>query len=347
MEIISDRLLEYLPFSAEPLLLWGEETDLYGFLSDLTGMEGTIVTVDGHKEAVSYEHFGDHLFHKGKRDFRKWAHRFTRSAEESVASYKGIARSIELPDFYEGTSFGRIAKYIVAWEGLVHCVLSSGAFFSIAHTLESLDDLKCSLTLASQLRYKHSLQVLRGFLEDLVLPIYFAMNSKAYSEWKANNFRTGPLRGPNGVLKKLVNGQVLDEELANHVSELYADLNSFIHGSERRLINKGHYTRTWVGLAFNMDDYLEWCTLTATAVTLAVHLLKINLAQWERLRANSRIVCPICHNSEHFSAEEFVFGGEQFTKYSCQSCGDEMTHNYEGRQTFGQTIDGELFSYQY
>lgn len=252
-----------------------------------------------------------------------------------------------MPNFYEDPSFGTTAKYIVAWKEVVGAALSSGTFFSIAHILESMDDLECCLTLASNVYYKHSLQVLRSFLEDLVLPVYFGTDQSAYSRWKANNYRTPSLRGDRGILSELVNGQVLDEDLKNEVSDLYSNLNSFIHGSERRLVNKGQYTRDWVGHAFNMDDYLEWCNHVMKAITIALHLLRINLAQWETFRADRKVVCPICHNDRDFESAEFVFGGEQFTQYYCQACGDEMTHSFDGRQAYGQSFNGQLVSYQY
>lgn len=348
MKLISDKLLVQLPFSAESLLSWREDTDLHSFLSELSDHEGTIIMSDGRRETVNYVDYGDFLYEQGTRDFRSWAHRFTQSAEKSVGSYKGLVDSIELPDFYEHHSFGTLAKHIVAYEGIVHTALQSGVFFSIAHINESMDDLRCSLMLASELYYKHALQVLWSFLEDLVLPVYFATNPNAYVSWRENNYRTPPLRGAKkGILTGLVKGRVLDDELAGEVSDLYGNLNSFIHGSERRLVNKGHYTRNWVGHAFNMDDYLEWCSYVTAAVILAAHLLQVNLAQWEAFRTQSKVVCPICHNDEDFSTEEFVFGGEQFTRYNCQTCGDEMTHSFNGRQAYSQNYKGEIISYQY
>lgn len=349
MEHINDALLAYLPFSTESLMSWGEKSDLYRFLSELSNHEGILVTANGERETVNYRAsgYGDKLFHAGKRRFRSWAYHFMHSAEKNVDAYRGFANSVSLPDFYESESFGTVAKYVVAWDGLVNNALSSGTFFSIAHILESEDDLRCSLKLASELYYKHAIQVLRSFLEDLVLPVYFATNPPAYARWRENNYRTPPLRGPKGVLNKLVNKEVLFDELRNHVGELYDNLNSFIHGSEQRLINSGHYTKDWVGHAFKEESYLEWCTYVSTAVTLAIHLLRINLAQWEQFREERRIVCPICHNDRDFSANEFTFGGEMFTQYGCQSCGKEMTHSFDGRQAYGQWFDGKLFSYQY
>lgn len=347
MEIINDRLLGYLPFAAEPLLSWQERTDIHRFLLDLSDMQGTILLPDGHKEAVCYRDYGDFLFQHGKREYRNWAYHFTQSAEKSVEAYRGKSDSVTLPDFYQNPSFGETAKYLLAWDGIVGTALSSGAFFSIAHILESVDDLECSRKLASELYYKHASQVLRSFLEDLVLPVYFAENPSAYSDWKINNYRTPPLRRRNGILKGLKDRQLLDDRIVDEISELYGDLNSFIHGSENRLVNRGRYTRDWVGHAFNMDSYLTWTDHVKKAVATAMFLLRANLAQWEAFRINSRVVCLICHNVDDFDTEKFVFGGEEFSRYLCKSCGDSVTHSSEGKQAYGQSIGDQLISYQY
>ena len=96
-----------------------------------------------------------------------------------------------------------------------------------------------------------------------------------------------------------------------------------------------------------MKDYLEWCEHLTTALTKAAYLLQVDLNQWEAYRANGKLLCPICHNENDFVSEEFVFGGETFSRYHCQSCGDEMTLSFTGRQAYGQSFGDELFSYQY
>ena len=343
MGLISNDLVERMPFSAEPLQLWSEDTDLRHFLLELSSIEGTLLTADGHRETINYVDYGDYLYQQGGRDFRAWAYRFLEEAERSAAR----AGEMTIPDFYLHHSFGTLAKHAVAYEGIVHTAMSSGAFFSIAHISESLDDLRCSVMLASKLYYKHAQQVLRSFLEDLVLPVYFATNPKAYASWRENDYRTPPLRGRKGILKSLLSEQVLDEELAGEVSEFYDSLNSYVHGSEQRLVNKGYYTRERVGRAFNEDDYTEWCTYVVTAVLFAVPLLQINLAQWEAFSTRHEVVCPICHNDRMFTAEEFVFGGENFTRYECQSCKNVVTHSFNGRQAFFPSFDGEITSCQY
>lgn len=349
MELLGDHVMDYLPFSSEPLLSWGVETDLLRFLLELNDIDGVLVTADGNRGTVNYKDFGAHVYHAQKRRMLGWAHRFTESAEKSIVSYKGKKESVELPDFYEHPSFGETSKYIVAWEGVVSSALTTGTFFSIAHVKESIDDLNCALTLAAELYYKHSFQVLRGFLEDLVLPLYFANNPQAFSAWQANSYRTPALRGRgnSGILNELTEAGTITDDLANEVSTLYGNLNHFVHGKEERLLNNGFYTREWIGHAFRLNNYLEWCQYVKRAVTVAIHLLRINLSQWERLKENNNLICPICNSSENFDSEKFVFGGEEFTKYYCRLCGDEFTQSFDGRRAYGQSFDGELLTYQY
>jgi hypothetical protein len=340
MEIIRDEVITCLPFSPEAIVNWTPTGDLQNFLYAINDLPGVVLEANGDRRVTNYRHCGESSYHQGKKEFRDWAYRFGKLARD-------IGGDADLPDFYEDLNFGLAAKYIIAWNEGVMSALSSGTFFSIAHILESVDDLRCSLGLASQLYYKQAQQTLRSVLEDVLLPIYFVQRRSEYLNWKANNYRTPQIRGRNGIVRSLVDDQIIPEDLAEKVSSFYGELNGFVHGSERRLINSGHYSRTWVGHAFNQEDYSGWCRSIETSVILGMKLLRINLGQWEKFRSQRLVVCPICHNDNHFDTEEFSFGSEHFTKYHCKSCGDEVTHNSEGRETYRQSYDGEVISYQY
>lgn len=145
----------------------------------------------------------------------------------------------------------------------------------------------------------------------------------------------------------LVDQQVVPQALADRLAILYDDLNGFVHGSERRLINKGQYTRSWMGHTFVFEDFQQWCSHVKEAVFLGIHLLRVNLTQWDDFRSQRTVVCPICHNVKGFDEERFSFGGEEFINYRCRVCSDVMTHNHEGRQAYGQSFGGEIVSYQY
>jgi hypothetical protein len=54
---------------------------------------------------------------------------------------------------------------------------------------------------------------------------------------------------------------------------LYGRLNGAIHSNEARLIHRGTDAKTWVGLQFKQDQYLDWCGYFAQVVTVGVRLL--------------------------------------------------------------------------
>jgi len=341
VEIISEALLNCLPFSSEPFALWADSTDLFQFLDMLYDFPSTVLTADGESSTSSSRWMAKELY-KGRREsFLIWLQEFATTAMESPPMPGAANQTIVVPDFSNDPRFGRAAKYFIAWESLIQRVLEDSVFFSIAHVLESEDDLKCSFHLSAQLYYKQALQVLRSFLEDLVLPIHFCENPQEYTDWKASNYRTPPMRGQNGMLMRLVAQQILPHQLATEVSDLYGDLNSFVHGSEKRLINRGSYIRTWMGHVFKDDDFGEWCKYLSRSVDVGMRLVKINLHQWERFSSQRRVVCPICHNDKGFDIEKFSFGGQLFTKYRCRECGDEITLSAAWRQTYRVTYGDE------
>jgi hypothetical protein len=250
---------------------------------------------------------------------------FSDKAAESVPVPAAVTQVINIPDFVEDPVFGRAAKHYIVWERMVGRALEDSLYFSKAHILESSDDIKCSFNLAAQFYYKQALQVLRGFLENLVLPIHFCESPQEFLNWKANNYRTPSLRGKNGILKALVDKGVISNQLANEVSSVYDDLNGCIHGSEKRLINKDVYSGGYMGHVFKSDDFYEWCNYLCRSVDAGVQLLAINLDQWQSIRSAHKLLCSVCHNTSDFEKQESWFGGQKFYVCKCSQCGREMT----------------------
>lgn len=329
IDIIPETVFDYLPFSPEPLPQWDDTTDLLQFLYALYDKSGLMIAEDGTRTPVNYRDYGREVYKRGQESFQVWVQRFTAAAREATPAPGAVIQTIEVPKFSEDSTFGKAAKYIIAWDGVVGEVLSESAFFSIAHVLESDLDLNCSLHLVAHLYYKQALQVLRNFLEDLVLPIHFCDNPDDFLAWKSNDYRVPPLRGRNGILRRLIKQQILSEQIANEISNLYRDLNSYIHGSERRLVHRGLYTGSWMGPVFKYDDFCGWCKYLSQSVDLGVRLLRINLIRWQSIRARGEVLCPICHNDKDFDTERFEFGGEWHIRYHCRQCGNEMTFTAE------------------
>jgi len=63
-------------------------------------------------------------------------------------------------------------------------ILGEEGCFSLSHLFEADSDLDASIVLASNLYYKQSLQVLRSYIETMVLHLYFANNPYDFEKWK-------------------------------------------------------------------------------------------------------------------------------------------------------------------
>lgn len=325
IEIIPKTVFNYLPFSAEPLSQWNDKTDLLLFLSALFDKPGLIISANGISTPVNYQNYSLNIYERGQKSFQIWVKRFLIAAQETNPAPGAVSQTIKIPRFSEENSFGRVAKYIIAWDGVITEILSESEFFSIGHILESETDLICSLHLAANLYYKQALQVLRSFLEDLVLPIYLCDNYDKFIVWKLNDYRVPTLRGRNGILKDLVNRQILTGEIADKISDLYRALSSCIHGTENRLIHKGIYTGRWMGQTFKYDEFCEWTNYLSHSVDLGIHLLRTNISQWQNIRNSCKVLCYICHNDKDFDTEKYEFGGKWYIRYYCRQCGNEMS----------------------
>lgn len=330
-DIIPNSALSHLSFSQESIKDWNKDSDLRKFLCELYNFDSDTILHTGEKATINMSWFGYEVFERKRYDFIEMGKEFSESVNIALktATQKNCKKHIQhysgIHNFFEDNLFGQTGKYFIAWEQLVTRTLEDSLFFSIAHVLESLDDLKCSFHLAANFYYKQAIQMLRNFIEDLVLPIQFCDSPQEYISWKANNYRVPPLRGKNGLLKKFKENQILSSQLADKVSDLYGKLNGFVHGSEERLINKGHYSSNWEGHVFKEKDYKEWCNLVCRTIEIGIYLLKRNLDQWQQLKSQGSIVCLICHSQNQFDTDKEIFGNEEFIQYTCQICGHRMS----------------------
>ena len=307
MEIIPLNCLSFLPFIPEELAAWGDASDTLRFLRCLFGETGTISDEDGTELQLNNSDYGRYLFKNGKRQIKSLSTKFSFNARKAKAAPAAEDKIEPIPDFLNDKEFGRMAKSYLAWSGTVNQVLSESAFFSIEHVLESESELDCSVLLASNLYYKQALQILRNFLEGIVLQLYLCDNEAAFANWKADSFRVPSFRDKKkGMLENLSSRGVLPRALNTAASNLYERLNGSIHGSEKRLINRGVFTGNWLGLIFKYDYFKEWCQLFSRVVEVAIPVLRININMWERILEGmkSGIRCSICHNVEDFICDD-------------------------------------------
>jgi hypothetical protein len=339
MQIIPQSCLTLLPFAAQPVPAWGEDSDLLRFLTCLFDKPAVLIDSRGTKYQGTYSSYGRYLYEHGVKKVLGLSESFGESARAAKPAPAASTKLEPVPDFSGDSNFGLMAKYYVAWDGVTSEVLSESAFFSIAHVLESEAEIDCSILLASKLYYKQALQVLRNYIEGAILQLYLSGNLSAFSDWKANAFRIPSFRGRNGMLENLISRGILPGTLADEASALYGELNGSIHGAEDKLIHRGTFTREWSGLIFQYDCFQEWCGYRTQCITLGIHLLHIGTNLWQEILAadTTGIYCSTCHSKNNFDASERQIPGHAVTTLECRTCGNRMTFGSDWVRSRGAT----------
>lgn len=342
--LLPQTAINVLPFSAEPLASWKGKIDIRMFIDALY--------------ANIFPPFSAYLYKREKKSAQDWSRKFAAGAQEplrnkelksDIQAYMA-AQAVHIPSFSENTYFGRAAKYVMAWNSCVQTVLEDSGFYSLAHILESEGEISSSLLLASHLYYKQAVQILRNFLEELIMPIHFCDNMHEFEQWKANHYRTPALRGRDGLIRRLADKGILPAAIATEVTNLYGDLNGYVHGSENKLNYKNVHSSRPAGLMFRYDDFCTWADYLSRSIDIGIRLLRINYLQWdtilsakrEALKREGRVICTSCHNETDFDktvvtkeniSAKVLLGdgtwakGESFagyTKYTCLKCGTTM-----------------------
>ncbi|PSN13732.1 hypothetical protein C7293_14650 [filamentous cyanobacterium CCT1] len=310
--------------------------DLIVFLNELYNELLLVLEESGRHsspENKTENYIAEKNFERGVKFAYDFANRFTELALSSSPAPAAVERyePVDSEFFFSNKAFGKTLKYLIAWDNLCRNVLSESAYFSQAHLLEARTDINASIEMAISFYYKQSFQILRGFLESSILPVYFCDQPSEFEKWRSNDYRVPAFRGKNGLLKKMVDSSLISSELCHDFSELYCQLNGSIHGGEKYLVNKGIHSRSWSGLLFKEEDFLDWCETVSRAIALGSKLLFINVNQLKKIRDSSLLMCLTCHNSEDLGIDEFVFGCKTFKQYSCAVCGHKSTLDEFGR----------------
>ncbi len=301
--------------------------DLLDYLYCLHDFPCESIDCNGVVRHSNYRDYGKYLFDRGKNDFSRTALEFGENAKIIKYAPGGKAQLKEIPDFMEDERFGLMAKYAIAWDGMMNAILSESSFFSIEHILESGSEVECSILLASNLYYKQSLQVLRNFLEEVLMELYFCSNRHDFNSWKQRNYKIPSFRGNKGILKHLVVRGILQQELADSASYIYGKLNSSIHGEEDKLINTGVFEGNWTGKQFDYSKFSEWCSYFSRCVDAGIRIARLTTNQW-RNEAPIGIFCDICHTSDYFELIEKLNAGDKtFVTLRCTKCGTTRTYD--------------------
>jgi hypothetical protein len=334
MRTLTASATNLLPFLEESMSEWKEDADIHVFMAAL--------------DPFSDHSYSQERFSEMEMEMRKYAVSFTKNILEASGAISCI-------DFYQDKIFGKVAKYVIAFEYCILMLLSDAGFYSLAHVLELESDLECSLLLASNFYYKQATSILRNILEQAFLPIHFCDNVSDFDAWKANNFRTPNLRGSNGLINRLLRKSILPSALATRVADLYGKLSAYVHGSEQTLIHQNVHLGEHHRVEYNQKRFLEWCQLFCECIDICIHLLKINYDQWYSIRALKfemlakvgKTFCHTCHNEDAFerwllpakycfifkkreNKEKQVLGdtkGISFYYYICKKCGHTIIVN--------------------
>ena len=314
--VIPSKALARLPLSPQAVQDWDQSSDIYGFLLDLYSSTG-------------YGEVAEPYLCQSIEEFHHIAQHFFNIATTTAPTPGSVCQAITVPDFTLCPYFGLMAKHMCAWDHIVGNMLAESNFFSLPHLLETQSDLRSSINLSANLFYRQSFMVIRCFIESVVLPIYFCMNPAKYSEWKNDTFHTPPLRGRNGLLQTMVQNGVLPQDISDDVSNLYGNLNAYIHGSENALNNSGLPDGTWEGHIFRPNEYNKWTDMFTRTVVVAIKLMRIHHNQWENSLAHAGIVCRVCHGTIFTISD---MDAKLKTKsYKCDQCGNtfHLDHNKE------------------
>ncbi len=204
--------------------------------------------------------------------------------------------------------------------------MSDGAFYSLTHLLEASSEIECSILLAEKLFYKQAIQILRNYLEELVLPLHFCANPEEFEQWKQGDYQIPAFRRrKTGLLDRLQDRSVLPPAVATEVSTLYGQLNGAVHAAAESMLHRGIEKRRYLGHVFKSDDFQLWADLLGRSVKVGAELLRINIQQWEQTMVPGNIYCDMCH-SEVFDPVDPEPRADGYQTLCCRQCGRTLLY---------------------
>jgi hypothetical protein len=290
-----DAILElpgsYLPFSAEPIRQWSVSTDIVRFIAGTIGIEPRDPVARG--VTASQLRSGRRIAQRTARDFEKSAREDARRRHRS---------DFPALDLTADPAFGLAAKYQLAWGQLACRAIAQRRAFSTAHLMESMAEISCSRHLAQGFYYKQALQILRNFLEEMVLSIYFQVHPDKFAEWRSPtaSSKMPPVRGT--MLPSLSAHSHIPAALSQQVGAIYEKLNGYTHGHEARLLHRFHALGP--SESFDILALHDWCDAVTETLLAGIGLLQANVIAWGRTQHTSAVrACAKCGNADRFSIQ--------------------------------------------
>lgn len=266
LDRVVDPAISLLPLTAEPVVDWSMATDVASFIRAIL--------------QPPYENLVPDELERGNLFALREADAFGLAAR-SLANPPADAVVEPIPDFRIDADFGLFAKHRLAWETFHADMLSESLFLSLTHFLEAdFSDLDSAVLLSKNLFYKQSFQVMRGYIEDMVVPLYFAEHAEQFDRWIAGDFRIPDMRRPgDGLLAQLVAKGVVPSSLATRVGDAYGRLNLMVHGAERHLMYAGSHAGKEKGRVYKGEVFRSWCREYAGLVRIGMELHARTLRQ--------------------------------------------------------------------
>jgi hypothetical protein len=310
--VLPAAVINRLPLTRDGVVRWTTGSDLYSLIADLCCVRTIMVTKEEERET----------------DFTTQASdRFSEACASAKRLLKRFAKGPKAPAIRilgQDPILGGALKSIVAWDVVVDALLSESAFPSLPHLLESSSDLQSSAWLASEGFYKQANQVLRGFLEAQVVAVALATDKASFRLWRLGQYPGGPLRGKNGLLRRLQSNGILEEPLIIRFAALYKELNAEIHGSEGTFIHSGIFAGVHEGHVFRPDRLTQWCSRIIEAVEISLPTLRAEVDRWQSESRDSS-TCNVCREGPLVERDTFGIGAKSYRRRQCDACQTEDT----------------------
>jgi hypothetical protein len=338
--VIASEALDLLPFQARPLERWDGNEDVRVFLSGLD-RPLTFIAPGGSKHTSESAYFAGHFFDSAMANISPSLLALNHNARMAVEHGRRVAAmqewlsrddpgaAIEEPVSETPLEIARLApfvaesdaavglavKYLVAWDGVQAEALADSWFISLQHVLEAGFDVEASFLLACNGFHKQALQILRTFLEDVTLPLYFYAVAGEFERWLSDERYFIPrVQGSGGIAAKLI-GLGVDASVVEGYARSYHELGKAVHGAERHV--------AFAGLAegnsppgFRVDRLHDWASWFARIVDVGIRLSVVGFDLWTN--SPRRVtVCGQCHGSE-FDVDSTLRGWRR----TCKRCGD-------------------------
>ena len=158
-------------------------------------------------------------------------------------------------------------------------------------------------------------------MEISLLSFYFSFNKAEYEKWKnIPNYKIPFFHKKKGsLISDLQEKKILSPDQAIILSNLYTNLNRFIHSHSESITNRKIHTGKWVGRHYNPEFTLQWTETYIVSTDIILRIYCNYLLKWGNIPDEcSKKICPICHKSDFFIDNDPIFN--EIELFTCNEC---------------------------